>query len=1444
MMKRSKRQRQARKKRIAAYLLMIAMLVNLLPGDAFVTYATENDGNLITNGDFETPGTASTDPVNVDAGDSSGALFGTELKASGGTAGKDGSLKFEYVTVEGYDGQDTHAMQISRTDSETKTARKNLIATASTANMKAANSAFKLSVRLKAVGVTDDNFKIDIRYQTTVKNPAVDTTDRDVSTYFVQGKAAKELTEWTEFSVVIPKEEAAYVKNDFRFNMYLYGMTDGSLLMDDLKLVPWTAVNSVTLSHHLTYVETGDELSLAAAISPEDASDKTVIYTSSNEAVATVDENGKVTALAEGETVITATAPNEGIKDSCTVVVVDEYVSLDAISIDGDFGLFTGGQKQLTVNFEPANTTAKKIIWSSSDETVATVTQDGLVTALKAGTATITAEGENSKSAACVVTVTESASLSATEANLTADFGALLEGNFASYVTNNTGEALSFTLYQETTNGTIKVNADGTFTYLPKVYDAEGTIKYLPTADVNADGEDDFRVFVTAGNQTTLLTGKITLNSVGKNAETNLTSDLTLLVSEEKIEEIKALIANGDPTTIKLWNNLKAEADRIMSLTIPSYEDHEPADSANKGDSAYDQNVYGDWIRGVADRIPNLLFAALLSPDETEAAAYKAKCIEYIEAVVVDYPYWGELGGEDGGGGVYGEGHLAAGHAAFATAVAASWLYDDLTPELKMSVHQRMYKVCVVMDYIWREHANIIGNHMWNAFSGMSAASMLMYAHSDEAFAAISALDPDKVKYELGLTINQEKSVEELEASCVEWFDLICDQIGVAFELLPADGANHEGSMYHTYGLEDLLKIVLLMDNNLDVDMFTGNSWLEKSIDYFLNIIVPVESLDGTQVLMRYGNAHKYIEYGASPLMRVLASYYRNGTAQWVAEKLEDAGADPVSESLLGTCFWMSVLYADTDLQADDPTDRSTLYYGDDLGIVVSRTNWTGNEAMVFMRAGIPLGKRNQANMIAGLVEIGHSCGDHQDIDCNAIRLFYNEEELLRENGYKASKSTGSQSTLLVAGNGQLGDGSGAQSSVRYEELQASPEITKTETTDLYDYFVGDATEAYEPELGLAKFARHTVLIKEANVLLVVDDIKAIQDTELELRWFPESKSVLELNAYGYYTVSSTKNEMRFYPLTTEGVTTTFGDVEYLQYHSEVVTTEKAFSQQAVTSSWQNAVAFTWGSQGSTQPYVYYEKGDAGEHKFEVDGKIYTVDVNSQTVTMDEVTVTVTGEGADIADGYMTKVGLNEPYILTVEPQDGYVYTVTATMGGDQVELTPNAEKTTYTIESVTGPLVFTVDRVIDIQYVLVTDMRALDEQMVFAVRFTMTLPGGHVPTYNGEKMYWSENHNEYIYLVIGTELSAENARGLVGSVEGTADIVVDSYDVNGSGSVDASDAQYVWNMCNAQYSEFTDDVTMADFICADRNGNWEIDVSDAAWIVNEILGIQEESQN
>ena len=161
-------------------------------------------------------------------------------------------------------------------------------------------------------------------------------------------------------------------------------------------------VTSITLNRdELSLVE--DESSiLTATVKPDDATDKTVTWASSDKAVATV-EDGKVAAHSEGEATITATCGK--FSATCKVIVSSKYVSVISVSLDKDnLPLIKGQSETLVATVEPDNATDKTVTWTSSDNEVASV-EEGTVTALKAGTATITAIA-GSQSATCAVTVT------------------------------------------------------------------------------------------------------------------------------------------------------------------------------------------------------------------------------------------------------------------------------------------------------------------------------------------------------------------------------------------------------------------------------------------------------------------------------------------------------------------------------------------------------------------------------------------------------------------------------------------------------------------------------------------------------------------------------------------------------------------------------------------------------------------------------------------------------------------------------------------------------------------------------------------------------------------------------------------------------------------------------------------------------------------------------
>ena len=167
-------------------------------------------------------------------------------------------------------------------------------------------------------------------------------------------------------------------------------------------------VTSVILDESELTIKKSFTTQLAATVAPDDADDLGLIWTSDNEEVATVDENGLVTAVSAGEANITATAVDgSGVTATCKVTVTPKLVT-SVILDESELTIEKNFTEQLTATVAPDDADNLSLTWTSDNEEVATVDENGLVTAVGEGTATITATANDGSgvAASCVVTVT------------------------------------------------------------------------------------------------------------------------------------------------------------------------------------------------------------------------------------------------------------------------------------------------------------------------------------------------------------------------------------------------------------------------------------------------------------------------------------------------------------------------------------------------------------------------------------------------------------------------------------------------------------------------------------------------------------------------------------------------------------------------------------------------------------------------------------------------------------------------------------------------------------------------------------------------------------------------------------------------------------------------------------------------------------------------------
>ena len=183
-----------------------------------------------------------------------------------------------------------------------------------------------------------------------------------------------------------------------------------------------TNVEGVSLNTNSATINVGNYITLTRTITPANATDQSVIWSSSNTEVATVNSSGRVTGVSAGTATITATTNDGGFTASCSVTVI---VPVQGVSISATRATIREGETfQLVGQVTPSDATNKAVVWTSSDETVAMVDQNGLVSGILMGTATIQlASAENlSYYMTCEITVEEAPLASGTDGDLSWEF--------------------------------------------------------------------------------------------------------------------------------------------------------------------------------------------------------------------------------------------------------------------------------------------------------------------------------------------------------------------------------------------------------------------------------------------------------------------------------------------------------------------------------------------------------------------------------------------------------------------------------------------------------------------------------------------------------------------------------------------------------------------------------------------------------------------------------------------------------------------------------------------------------------------------------------------------------------------------------------------------------------------------------------------------------------
>ncbi|WP_346671121.1 Ig-like domain-containing protein [Faecalicoccus acidiformans] len=255
-------------------------------------------------------------------------------------------------------------------------------------------------------------------------------------------------------------------------------------------------------------LSTGDEVTLSASVEPDNASNTEVTRKSNDSEVVSVEPDGTVTALKEGSAEITVTSLDDSeISDTITVTVKDVAPTSMNVTAEGSTGntatITKSGKVKLAVHFEPENTTNQKVEWASQNEEVATVDEDGLVTGVSNGEATITAT-------------------SLEDENVTAEFTVKVDEIMMTDFQVVTDDSDNTVTVGETLNVRAIIKPDD---YPNKEVKWKSSDPEVATVDDN-------------GLVTTLKTGTVVITGTSV-ADSTATASVTILVEAKKVTDVK-----------------------------------------------------------------------------------------------------------------------------------------------------------------------------------------------------------------------------------------------------------------------------------------------------------------------------------------------------------------------------------------------------------------------------------------------------------------------------------------------------------------------------------------------------------------------------------------------------------------------------------------------------------------------------------------------------------------------------------------------------------------------------------------------------------------------------------------------------------------------------------------------------------------------------------------
>ena len=329
-------------------------------------------------------------------------------------------------------------------------------------------------------------------------------------------------------------------------------------------------VSKITLNHtEITMKIEDDPIELTATVEPNDATNKSLTWSNSDQKVAKL-QDGKITALQPGTTTLTVTAPN-GVSASCVVTV--SPIPVESVSLNREtLTLEAGAAETLVAEVKPEEATDKTVSWSSDKTSVAIVDDNGMVTAVAPGTATITATAGD-KTATCIVTVTGEVSdkltVTVTNGKITNKSNsseAEFDSREIARISTDVPEGQTFAYWKNTdTNAVVSYDKDYAFVVTESI---------SLTAEFTTEATTEKEAFITLDSKGTIAatgsTSKLSYSGRSYIPEGWTVQERGIILTNKTVaeSEITGMTASDDNPTVTLLAYVKLGANNNDQFVI------------------------------------------------------------------------------------------------------------------------------------------------------------------------------------------------------------------------------------------------------------------------------------------------------------------------------------------------------------------------------------------------------------------------------------------------------------------------------------------------------------------------------------------------------------------------------------------------------------------------------------------------------------------------------------------------------------------------------------------------------------------------------------------------------------------------------------------------------------------------------------------------------------